>query len=446
MPPAAPAQFEIVHSFTNSDGAAVPFGSVVQYDGWLYGTTQWNATDGSGMGTGAGAVYAVRPNGSDFRIVKSFTSTTDGANLFHGLTITDGVITGVTRNGGQYGAGTLFQVSTTGSSFSVLHHFAGGPSDGANPYNGPVLFGSTLYGLSFLGGANNSGVIYSYDRSSSMYSVRHSFTIPGGKAFGSLTPVGDWLYGMVSDHRSASDYGVIFRFRPADDAYEVVHAFAGGSLGGYPYDSLTWDGGHYLYGTTLGYYPFTGETAPLADQGVIFRFNVDTGGYEVIHDFVVSQTDGAKPNSSMLIAPDGYLYGVAHGTEIWGGAGYEYGTLYRLRPDGAGFEVLHTFDSMADGNTPMRALILDGNYLYGTTAYGGEGAGLGGGTVWRFEAVPEPSSFGLAASVGVAFSAWRSCLGRRSPWFRRAKAVLEMQRGDCAEASLRGDCLQEPHG
>ena len=304
---------------------------------------------------GDGGIFAVRPNGTDFRIVKTFSSTTDGGNLFHGLSVADGGITGVARNGGQANAGTLLQVATSGSNFSVLHHFSGGSSDGAYPYVGSAVVDNVLYGITYLGGANEACVLYSYDRSSGTYSVNHRFTSPGGKPFGSLTPVGDWLYGMVSDHRSLTDHGRIFRFRPGDNTYEDVHFFGGGPLGGYPYDALIWDGGSYLYGTTLGYYPFTGETTPLADQGVVFRLNIDSMLYEVIHDFSLSQTDGAKPNSGMLIGGDGLLYGIAHGTEAGGGAGYEYGTLYRLQPDGSSFEVLHTFDSMENGIRPCDA-------------------------------------------------------------------------------------------
>jgi uncharacterized repeat protein (TIGR03803 family) len=240
---AADARFQILHAFTNAEGAAVPFGSVVADGGWLYGSTTWNSYAGSGIGTGDGAIFAVRPNGTDFRIVKTFSSTADGSNLFHGLSVADGVITGVARNGGQSNAGTLFEVATTGSNFSVLHHFSGGSSDGAYPYVGPAVVGNTLYGITYLGGTNEAGVLYSYDRSSGTYSVRHHFTSPGGKPFGSLTPVGDWLYGMVRDHRSLTDHGRIFRFRPGDNTYEDVHFFDGGPLGGYPYDSLTWDGG-----------------------------------------------------------------------------------------------------------------------------------------------------------------------------------------------------------
>jgi uncharacterized repeat protein (TIGR03803 family) len=377
--------FELIHAFTDADGATVPFGSVFEHDGWLYGTTQWNASAGScpPTGTGGGAVYRIRPDGNDFEVVKSFKTSTDGHNLFHGLSFDGQAITGVTRNGGHYGYGTLFSVKVSGADFRVLHHFGNG-LDGRHPYIGPVLSEDTLYGMTFLGGDYAAGVLYGYERTTGTYSVRHSFSVPGGKPFGSLTVVGEWLYGMVSDHRSTTDHGLIFRYRPANETYEIVHAFAGGSRGGYPYDSLTWDGGRFLYGSTLGYYPFTGETLPLDDQGVIFRLDADSGVYEVIHDFSRCAGDGAKPNSAMLIGSDGLLYGIAHGTEIWGGPGYEFGTLYRLQPNGSDFEVLHTFDSMAHGNTPMRSLLECGDHLYGTTAFGGSGTGVGNGTVWRY--------------------------------------------------------------
>ena len=405
VPVATRGKITILHAFSDTDNAAVPFGSVIHHDGWLYGTTAFT-TSGTGNvpvkgGVGGGAVYAIRPDGTGFRIVKAFSSSTDGQNPFQGLTVLGSSLVGVTRNGGQHGSGTLFSVGLDGTGFTVWHHFTGGDG-GAHPYSAPVLAGDSLYGLTFLGGRAASGVIYSYNVVTSVYAVVHDFAAVGGKPFSTLTQVGQWLYGMASDHRSTTDHGAIFRYRPSDGTYEVVHAFQGGQQGGYPYDSLTWDGGSSLYGTTLGYFPFAGETVPLADEGVIFRFNVDTNQYDVIHDFSLTKGDGAKPNSAMLVAPDGFLYGIAHGTEIWGGVGYECGTLYRLDPDGSNFKVFHTFDSMKSGDTPMRSLVLLDDALYGTTAFGGIGGGKGNGTVWKF-AGPAPSRWPSVAGGCAAF-------------------------------------------
>ncbi|MBT3279029.1 MAG: PEP-CTERM sorting domain-containing protein [Phycisphaerales bacterium] len=67
--------------------------------------------------------------------------------------------------------------------------------------------------------------------------------------------------------------------------------------------------------------------------------------------------------------------------------------------DGSDFEVLHTFDSLVDGDVPMRSLVWEDGVIYGTTAYGGidDGSGQGYGTVWSYSTVPEPTSLMLLA-------------------------------------------------
>lgn len=384
--------FTVLHFFENGQGSAVPFGSVFQQDNWIYGTTVWNASSGSRppTGMGGGSVYRLQRDGSEFEVLREFSPSNDGGALFHGLSFDNGLLVGVTKDGGARGFGTLFNLNPSDKGFTVLHNF-GSVNDGRQPYSAPVVVAGNYFGLTFSGGHHGGGVLYSYDRTTANYVIRHHFELPGGMPFGTLTPVGDWLYGMVSDHRSLTDFGKIFRYRPDESLYEIVHSFRGGPDGGYPYDSLTWDGGEYLYGTTLGYYPFSSsEEHALRDEGVIFRLHIGSFAYEVLHDFGLRDDDGAKPNSAMLVAPDGYLYGIAHGSEAWGGNGYEYGTLYRLQPDGSDFEVLHTFDSMENGDTPMRSLLWHEGYLYGTTAFGGKGEGVGNGTVWRFSTVPVP--------------------------------------------------------
>lgn len=414
--------FRIVHAFADGSGAATPYSSPILHDGWLIGTTSFTSNDStstsvSGTRTRGGSIYAVRTNGSDFRILKSFTDTgaaaLDGYAPFQGLTIVGDRIFGTNLSGGANGKGTLYSIGIDGSNFMVVRQF-GGAGDGATPYAAPVLVGSTLFGMTFAGGTANGGTIYSYDTLSGGYQVRHSFGTLGKQPFGTLTPIDGKLYGTVSDHRNPSAYGQIFRFDPGDGSYQVLHAFAGGTNGGYPYDTLAWDGGHYVYGTTLGFYPFTPSTKPedvagRLDEGVVFRMNLLTNAYDVLHDFRAAAGDGAKPNSSMLIAPDGWLYGIAHGSESFGGT--EWGTFYRLKPDGSDFAVLHTFDSMADGMVPMRALVWDQGTIYGTAVFGGEGGGVGNGMVWSYVTVPEPSA-GVAGLIGLIIVGYGRRRGR----------------------------------
>src|SRR5437588_11385544 len=66
--------------------------------------------------------------------------TASGANPWYVTLVqgTDGQLYGTTYNGGSAGMGTAFKVTTSGT-FTLLHSFAGGASDGANPTGGLTL-------------------------------------------------------------------------------------------------------------------------------------------------------------------------------------------------------------------------------------------------------------------------------------------------------------------
>lgn len=71
------------------------------------------------------------------------------------------------------------------------------------------------------------------------------------------------------------------------------------------------------------------------------------------------------PSATHLVSgDDGWLYGNARD----GGDGF--GTLWRIRTDGSGFQVLHRF-SGPDGDSPIGPLALMNGYVYGTTQHGG---------------------------------------------------------------------------
>jgi uncharacterized repeat protein (TIGR03803 family) len=65
---------------------------------------------------------------------------------------------GMTYGGGANGIGTVFQMNTDGSGFSLLHSFAGGATDGKRPFGSLVLGGSTLYGMTERGGLAGDGL------------------------------------------------------------------------------------------------------------------------------------------------------------------------------------------------------------------------------------------------------------------------------------------------
>jgi uncharacterized repeat protein (TIGR03803 family) len=93
-----------------------------------------------------------------------------------------------------------------------------------------------------------------------------------------------------------------------------------------------------------------------------------------LHSF--DSADGANPESALIHATDGYLYG----TTTARGANHD-GTVYKFTPQGA-LTVLHSFDS-TDGAAPTAPLIqaTDGNF-YGATSTGGAN---GDGTVFQMK-------------------------------------------------------------
>src|ERR1041384_7744096 len=134
----------------NFEGAN-PNAGLILSNNALYGTT---AAAGS---SGAGTVFAVNTDGTDFRIVHSFNYW-DGANPWSGLILSGNTLYGTTYQGGSsgWGNGTVFAVNTDGTGFTNLYSFTGG-SDGANPIGGLILSSNTLYGTTQLGGSSGQG-------------------------------------------------------------------------------------------------------------------------------------------------------------------------------------------------------------------------------------------------------------------------------------------------
>jgi uncharacterized repeat protein (TIGR03803 family) len=72
----------------------------------------------------------------------------------------DGNLYGNTYQGGAFGLGTVFEITPSGTE-TVLHSFAGGSSDGANPSANLVQSSDgNLYGSTGAGGAGGHGTFF----------------------------------------------------------------------------------------------------------------------------------------------------------------------------------------------------------------------------------------------------------------------------------------------
>ena len=318
-----------------------------------------------------------------------------------------GNIYGTTVLGGDFGSGTVFQLSHTGNVWvhTVLYSFTG-EADGGEPYKGITLDREgNLYGTAVTGGSGSCeggcGVAYKLTNSGGTWTqtVIHAFTGgddgsgPGARV--TVDQAGN-VYGMAPTG-GAYGLGTIYKIHQEQNGtwnLRVIHAFTGGA------DGATGSAGRmilrhgHLYGaaTAGGRY----------GSGVVFELTPTQVGewdFRTIYLFR-GQPDGSFPYGALLFDASGNIYG----TTYYGGAN-NIGAAYALTPRANGEwreKVLYSFQGGTDGNSPISNLVFDtaGN-LYGTTSEGGLGLGtifelspVGGGhwmetVVHRFQGPPD---------------------------------------------------------
>lgn len=81
---------------------------------------------------------------------------------------------------------------------------------------------------------------------------------------------------------------------------------------------------------------------------------------------VLSNVTGIRPKGELVWGHGGTLYGTTSD-----GEGNVGGTVFKVQSDGSGFTVLKWFTNSFEGVLPYAGVILSGNVLYGTTAFGG---------------------------------------------------------------------------
>jgi uncharacterized repeat protein (TIGR03803 family) len=145
--------FQTLHAFDLSNGAS-PYGSLVQSGATLYRMTR------AGGPTGRGTIFRIQTNGTGFEVMHAF-DVEDGLNPYCSLLLSDSTLYGMAANdsGGSEGVGTTFQIGIGGTGFRVLHSFSG--PDGGYPHGSLIQSGSTLYGMTTVGGEFADGTVFS---------------------------------------------------------------------------------------------------------------------------------------------------------------------------------------------------------------------------------------------------------------------------------------------
>jgi uncharacterized repeat protein (TIGR03803 family) len=340
------ASYTLIKSFNGTDGSG-PDGTLFQAsNGKLYGLA-------SG-GTGGGVLFSSTLSGT-YSIVHTFGVNNLG-NAPSGtmLDAGNGNFYGMTSQGGKYGAGVIYSYNLASAAYTVIRHFDG--TTGGHPEGSFLQVpGGKMYGLTTYGGNNNDGVIFSFDPSTTTYSVLKNFDgTTGANPYGSLVVANNGKFYGAARNGGNSFNGVLFSFDPSTSTYTVVK-YLDGTTGGNPNDLVKGIDGK-LYGLTT-----SGGTNSL---GVLFSFDPSTNAYTVLKNF--DQTTGTQPQSGLIQASDGKFYGM----QYQGGTNQD-GVIFSYDASTNVFKVLKNFTG-PDGSFPYGNLMqASDSKLYGTTSYGG---------------------------------------------------------------------------
>ncbi len=116
----------------------------------------------------------------------------------------------MTYSGGANDSGCIFSIDTNGNGYKKLVDFS--KRTGYWPNASLCMFDSVLLGMTEFGGALGYGVIFSVDTSGSGYNDMHDFDrVYGGLPTGSLIVSGKMLYGMT-EYYGQHSRGVAFRY------------------------------------------------------------------------------------------------------------------------------------------------------------------------------------------------------------------------------------------
>ena len=244
-------------------------------------------------------------DGTGYKDLMDFTGTTTGIGYPEGsLTVSGNVLYGMTYYGGAKDSGVVFSINTDGTGFQKLLDFTG--SNGAHPSGSLVLSGNVLYGTTAYGGTHGYGVVFSVHTDGTGYQKLLDFNNTNGRG-----PVGDLVLS-----------------------------------------------GNVLYGVT--------DEGGTNGEGLIYSIQTDGTGYKDIMEYN-DATGGPYSPEAGLVLSGGALYGMT-----FGGGTYDYGILYSVKTDGTNYKDLFDFnDDNNIGKWPKGGLTVSGTTLYGMTYEGG---------------------------------------------------------------------------
>lgn len=359
-----PLQLEVLASFNSTTGYYIPtatpgfpWGGLTQgSDGSLYGVAPAGGTQGGGT------IFKLSLIDNSLTVLANFNASTPGApSTPYGklLQASNGDFYGTTLLGGANGYGTVFKFSPTNPTVTVLANFDTGASNaGINPVGGLIqpIAGGDLYGFTYQDGTNGYGNLYKISLDGSVFNT-----------LGGLTSVTGT--NVVSNPFYAADGNLYAAtlFAGGLNGSVITSSLAGNPINKVASFSLQtgFSGASGLLQASDGYlYGVTAVGASGTSGGGVYK--VLPGSSTLTRVVTLDSTSGELSVSTLIQDNEGYLYGTGSSGGTSGG-----GTIYKVDPAAGTATAIVSFNA-ATGTKPYGGLLLASNgYLYGMTTLNG---------------------------------------------------------------------------
>ncbi len=318
-----------LHSFNSTDGASPDGGVIFGPDGSLYGMTTWGGNYGYGTvyrlrPSPTICTSALCP--WEESLLYSFTGGADGQYPGYGNLVFDhsGNLYGTTSSGGDGNGGVVFKLTPSNGSWteSVLWNFSGS-AGGLSPESGLIFDNAgNLYGTTNYGGTYGAGTVYEVSPSGSGWSEQTlaSIDFPNAITCGGVVMDGHGNLFGASGCFVPGQPGGVFELTPSNGSwtFNVLHAFTSSSYNEGPYDTPTLDAAGNVYGTSISTGAYGG--------GEVFKLTPSNGGWtytSTSFDF----TNGDGPTGSVILDAAGNIYGTTFSDGSDG-----FGTVWEITP------------------------------------------------------------------------------------------------------------------
>jgi len=378
----------MVYSFDTGTYAYTVIANVGIHDGSQAGgsllytpNNRLYAITGAGGAGKAGTILEYDMSGNKLKQINFNTFNITTTPFGTPLLASNGLIYGMASADNQYNDGIIFSFNPVTKVFADAHDF--NDTLGKDP-SGSLMQASNglLYGMTAEGGANSTGVIFSFDPNTGAYADVYDFNSAtgAGPTIEALCQASNGLLYGDCENGGKNGKGCLFSFNTATKVYTDIYDF--NSSEGNPMGTIIQATNGKLYGTA------SAATSLINGwDGYIYSYNINTATFTDAYDFGNGGgLMGEYPNAGLCQSSTGKLYvPVCYGGTIgWANGEDADGTLISLDSLGKNTTVLHDFNDTNGGEPTWNVIQANDGRLYGTVQ---GGLTYGAGMIYQYDTV-----------------------------------------------------------